>query len=638
MIDSLTPITLIPHGYCIAWQPGLVAALVIGNLLIALAYFTIPLVILRFIRQRKDIDFKYLHWLFAGFIVTCGITHLLHVVELWYPVYYLEAWMDILTAVVSVVASILLWKLLPMLVSLPSSNQLQAANDELKKVSDELRDKETQLRSLGDSLPDSYLYQYTMENDKPKFLYVSSGVERLNGVKVDSVMQDAMLLLGQIEAKQLDAYAAAQAVSQRDMSDFAMDLHLLKADGEWRWLQLKSRPRKKTDGQVVWDGLATDITDRHLLDTEINRQAQAVEQNPIGVLITDAHGTLLYTNPACARITGYDFSAAYAMGRTPREIISDEMTEEEYAAVQARLQAGKTWRGVLRNHHKSGRMYWERMSVSPIYDNDGEVESYLYLREDVTEQRNSEADLKQRSTALERANADLTRFADVSAHHLMEPTRRLTSYAQQLRTQIAALPEVCKDADIRVSLDYIEHDAARLRTMVRDVQLYLAAGTPRAEIKMEDVNEVVSAVRQRLASQISSQRVQLDVGSLPAARLDRPRLTDLFTVLLDNALHHGQSADPNVASLIRITGEREDGLSRFRICDNGGGIPVEYLERVFEIFERLSVANRDMGTGIGLSIARRIVESRHGRIWIENLSEGGRWWYLNCRTGSEYAA
>lgn len=623
MIDSLTPITLIPHGYCVAWQPGLIAALVIGNLLIALAYFTIPLVILRFIRQRKDIDFKHLHWLFAGFIVTCGITHLLHVIELWYPVYYLEAWMDMLTALISVIASVLLWKLLPVLVSLPSSHQLQAANDELKKVSDELRDKETQLLSLGDSLPDSYLYQYTLEGDKPKFLYVSSGVERLNGLKVESVMQDAMLLLGQIEAKQLDAYVAAQAASQRDMTDFAMDLHMLKASGEWRWLQVKSRPRKSSDGQIVWDGLATDITDRHQLDIDINRQAQAVEQNPIGVLLTDAHGALLYMNPACTRITGYDFSAAYAKNRTPREIISDEMTEEEYAVVQARLLAGKTWRGVLRNHHKSGRLYWERMSVSPIYDNEGNVESYLYLIEDVTEQRNSEADLKLRGSALERANADLTRFADVSAHHLMEPTRRLTSYAQQLRLQIAALPEVCKDDEIRVSLDYIEHDAARLRTMVRDVQLYLAAGTPRAEIKMEDVNEVVGALRQRLAPQLSSQRVALDVGTLPEAKLDKPRLTDLFAVLLDNALRHGQPADPNVASLVRITGERGDGLSRFRICDNGNGIPVEYLERVFEIFERLSVANRDVGTGIGLSIARRIVESRHGRIWIENLPEGG---------------
>jgi PAS domain S-box-containing protein len=616
MLENLPPLTLIPHGYCISWQPGLLTALVIGNLLIALAYFTIPLAILRFIQLRKDIDFQNLHWLFAGFIVTCGVTHLLHVVEFWYPVYYLEAVMDLLTAVISVVAAILIWKLLPVLVSLPSSNQLQQANEAL-------RSREEQLRNLGDSLPDNFLYQYTMEEGNPKFLYISSGVERLNGVKPELVMQDAMALLGQIELKQRDDFFTAVLASQRDLSDFSMNLHLLKASGEWRWFQAKARPRKNSDGQVIWDGIATDITDRHLMETEINRLAQAIEQNPTGIVITDTQGTPEYMNAACTRITGYQFGDAIVTKRTQRELISTEMSDAEYGAVQTQLQAGKLWYGTLRSVAKSGRMYWEQMSVSPIYDVEGKVASYLYLRTDITEQKNAEADLISRSSALERANADLTRFADVSAHHLMEPTRRLTSYAQQLRSQILALPEVCHDEEINASLNYIEHDAARLRIMVRDVQLYLAAGMPRGDIKLEDANAIVSALQQRFAPQLESQHVTLDIGTLPAAMLDRPRLTDLFAALLDNALHHGHSAEPNVASVIRITGEREEGLSRFCIADNGAGIPVEYLERVFEIFERLSVANRDVGTGIGLSIARRIIESRHGKIWIENLPEGG---------------
>jgi PAS domain S-box-containing protein len=623
MQDALTPITLIPHGYCISWQPELVAALVIGNVLIALAYFTIPLVILRFIRQRRDIDFQHLHWLFAGFIVTCGITHLLHVIELWYPVYYLEAWMDIATAVVSIIAAFMLWRILPVLLNLPSSKQLIEANHELLKVGAELKERETQLRNLGDSLPDSFLYQYTLEGDKARFLYVSSGVERVNGVKSEQVMQDAMLLLGQIEPKQLDEYAAAQSTSFLSLSDFAMELHMRKPDGEWRWIEVKSRPSKRGDGQVVWDGIATDVTDRHLFQTEINRLAQAVEQNPTGVVITDVDGTLEYMNAACTSISGYQFSEAYAKQRTPREIISTEMSEAEDGAVQAQLLSGKTWSGVLRNRRRDGKQYWEQITVSPIYDNEGKVASYLYLRRDVSEQRNTEADLKLRSAALERASADLTRFADVSAHHLMEPARRLTSYAQQLRSRIANQSGVGIDDELRVSLDYIEQDAGRLRTMVRDIQLYLAAGTPRGNIVMEDANAVVEAVRQRMAARIAEFGVSLDVAELPQAMLDRPRLMDLFTVLLDNALRHGQSVDPSVVTCIRVSGEREEGFSRFRICDNGNGIPVEYLERVFEIFERLSVKTGEGGTGIGLSIARRIIESRHGKIWIENLPEGG---------------
>lgn len=628
---------LLPHGYCVSWQPGLIAALVIGNVLIALAYFTIPLVILKFIRQRADIDFRYLHWLFAGFIVTCGVTHLLHVVELWYPVYYLEAVTDVLTAVVSVVAAVMLWKLLPVAVALPSSNQLREVNEGLMKAEAELREKEAQLRSLGDSLPDSYLYQYTLEGDRPKFLHLSSGVERLNGIKAELVMQDAMLLLGQIEPSQVEPYAVAQAASQRDMSDFSMELHMRRADGDWRWIQVKSRPRQKDDGQVIWDGIASDITDRHLFEVEINRLAQAIEQNPTGILISDTLGTLEYMNAACTRISGYQFVEAYARGRSPREIISTEMSEAQYAVVQAQLQAGRTWSGVLRNRHKTGKMYWEQITVSPIYNIDGKVASYLYLRVDVTEQKNAETDLKLRSAALERANADLIRFADVSAHHLMEPTRRLTSYAQQLRAQIAALPNAGNDSDIRASLDFIEHDAARLRTLVRDVQLYLAAGTPRGEVRMEDCNAVLDTLRQRLEPQLRAQQTTLEIGALPMALLDRPRLTDLFTVLLENALRHGQPTDPSVAAMIRISGEHQAGVSRFRICDNGGGVPVEYLERIFEIFERLNVTNRGGGTGIGLSIARRIVESRHGRIWIENLPEGGAMVVFELPDGEDHA-
>ncbi len=623
MPDALTPITLIPHGYCISWQPELVAAFVIGNLLIALAYFTIPLVILRFIRQRRDIDFQHLHWLFAGFIITCGITHLLHVVELWYPVYYLEAWMDIATALVSIIAAFMLWRILPVLVSLPSSKQLIEANQELLKIGAELRDRETQLRSLGDSLPDSFLYQYTLEGDIPKFLYISSGVERINAVKAESVMLDAMLLLAQIDSRQLDEYAAGQALSLRESSDFDMALHMRRPDGEWRWLQVRSRPRKKDSGQVIWDGIATDITDRHLFETEINRLAQAVEQNPAGVLITDVNGSLEYMNAACTRISGYSFAEAYAKNRTPRELISSEMSDADYGAVQTQLQAGRTWNGILRNRRKDGSLYWEQVSVSPLFDNEGKVASYLYLRLDVTEQKNAENELRLRSTALERASADLTRFADVSAHHLMEPTRRLTSYAQQLRARVDHLPDAMRDEELRTSLNYIEQDAARLRGMVRDVQLYLAAGTPRAELRMEDANAVLEALRPRLSAQLQAGKVELEVGILPEVMLDRPRLTDMFAALLDNALRHGAPPDPDVTARIRISGEHEEGLSRFRIRDNGRGIPPEYLERVFEIFERLNVTGSDGGTGIGLSIARRIVESRHGRIWIENDPDGG---------------
>lgn len=252
---------------------------------------------------------------------------------------------------------------------------------------------------------------------------------------------------------------------------------------------------------------------------------------------------------------------------------------------------------------------------------------FVQVRGRLAEQQLAEAGQQRKNALIARANADLSRFAEVSAHHLMEPTRRLTSYAQRLRARLADSPVLRDDEEARISLDTLEHDADHLRSLVRDIQLYLAAGEPRGEIRAEDANAALIAVEHRLSPGIEAHGVKLDVGPLPPANLDRPRLMDLFAVLLENALVHGHPLDPAMTPKIRIYGERDGALSRYHVADNGPGIPAEYQERVFEIFERLGtggdLGKDNLGTGIGLSIARRIIESRHGRIWLENLPQGG---------------
>jgi signal transduction histidine kinase len=185
-----------------------------------------------------------------------------------------------------------------------------------------------------------------------------------------------------------------------------------------------------------------------------------------------------------------------------------------------------------------------------------------------------------------------------------------------------AISDLRRDEEVRNSLDYIERDAARLRNLVRDVQLYLAASEPRGEVRREEADAVAEALAQRLAERIREQGATMERTPLPPAVLDKPRLNDLFAVLLDNALIHGRPLDPAQSLHVRIAGERGEGFSRYRVTDNGPGIPAEYRERVFEIFERMATVGEG-GSGIGLSIARRIVESRHGRIWIEQGERGG---------------
>lgn len=156
---------------------------------------------------------------------------------------------------------------------------------------DALRESEERLRRIGDNLPDSFIYQYTHDADgTPRFLYVSAGVERLNGVTPDEVLSDAWTLHRQIGPEQLSALMEAEQLSARELATFAMDVRMRRPDGEWRWMQIRSTPRRASDGRVVWDGVQTDITGRKEHEREVNR-------------LNRLYGALSQVNQAIARIT-----------------------------------------------------------------------------------------------------------------------------------------------------------------------------------------------------------------------------------------------------------------------------------------------------------------------------------------------
>ncbi|CAM3291038.1 GGDEF domain-containing protein [Sphingomonas antarctica] len=119
-----------PHGYCLLWDPAIIWTHVVSDALIGLSYFSIPIVIARFLTQRRDVKFSWIIWMFAAFIMACGATHFMSILVLWVPAYGIEGLLKLVTAMVSVVTALALWPLLPKAVALPSPTQLQQANGE----------------------------------------------------------------------------------------------------------------------------------------------------------------------------------------------------------------------------------------------------------------------------------------------------------------------------------------------------------------------------------------------------------------------------------------------------------------------------------------------------------------------------
>jgi PAS domain S-box-containing protein len=134
---------------------------------------------------------------------------------------------------------------------------------ERKRAEEALRASEERLRLLGDNLPNSVVYQTTDDPDgKPRFLYMSAGIERANGVKAEDVLKDSGVLFRQLLPGEAEAFLEAKRASARNLSVFEREIQMRLPDGQLRWKHLVARPRRLPDGRVIWDGVQSDITER----------------------------------------------------------------------------------------------------------------------------------------------------------------------------------------------------------------------------------------------------------------------------------------------------------------------------------------------------------------------------------------
>ena len=122
-----------PHGYCFLWLPELVWLHVIANVLIAVAYFSIPVALWRFASKRPDIPFNGIFFLFAAFITLSGLTHIFNILVLWWPAYGLEGLVMLATGIVSIAAAAFVWRILPTALTLPSLAELSTLNETLSR-------------------------------------------------------------------------------------------------------------------------------------------------------------------------------------------------------------------------------------------------------------------------------------------------------------------------------------------------------------------------------------------------------------------------------------------------------------------------------------------------------------------------
>lgn len=157
-----------PHGHCYLWTPELLWSYVISDAAIGLAYYSIPLALVILVRKRRDLRFNWIFLMFSAFIFACGTTHFIAIWTIWHPAYWLDASARIVTAFISVLTAVMLWKIMPQVLRVPSVLQMRAAIDQLEHEIQERRKAEEALRQSQATLRELAAYQERVREDERK--------------------------------------------------------------------------------------------------------------------------------------------------------------------------------------------------------------------------------------------------------------------------------------------------------------------------------------------------------------------------------------------------------------------------------------------------------------------------------------
>jgi signal transduction histidine kinase len=160
-----------PHGMCYDWNPTVIYLHVISDAIIALAYYSIPLTLLYFVNKRKDLAFDWMFLCFAGFIVLCGTTHLMEILNIWHPTYWLSGLIKAATAAISIVTAILLVRLVPKAIALPSPSQLRQSNEALQREIQDRKRISEKISALNEELLTQTGRLETANNELETFAY-----------------------------------------------------------------------------------------------------------------------------------------------------------------------------------------------------------------------------------------------------------------------------------------------------------------------------------------------------------------------------------------------------------------------------------------------------------------------------------
>ena len=252
------------------------------------------------------------------------------------------------------------------------------------------------------------------------------------------------------------------------------------------------------------------------------------------------------------------------------------------------------------------------------------------LEREIAKNIRNEQLIADRTLELKRCNAEFEQFAYIASHDLQEPLRMVASYTELLVQRYRGQFDERGDKYVQ----YASDGAQRMQRLVEALLAFSRVGTRGRLPELTDLTVVARTATKNLSHAMAKSGAQVEIGALPTVMADGVQIGQVFQNLIDNAIKFRGDNHPH----IRIAAEPADNHWTIRVADNGIGIETKYSERVFLLFQRLHDRETYEGSGMGLTICRKIVERHGGRIWYESTPTKGTTFFFTLPAAQQKAA
>lgn len=401
----------------------------------------------------------------------------------------------------------------------------------------------------------------------------------------------------------------------------------VKGNGERIWVMTNAVPIVDEKGILTgYRGADSDITERIQRESLLNKLTQAVEQSPVSIVITSIDGTIEYGNPKSCQTTGYSLDEL--SGQNPRILKSAFKPSSAYSELWETITAGKVWQGEFLNKRKNGELYWEAASISPIFDNKGNIINFLAVKEDITPIKKLISELQDAKDRAESSDLLKSAFIKNISHEIRTPLNGIVGMSEQLLQ--TSLPPPLKEQ----LQSLIKDSSARL---INTVDSYLdismiVSGNVVVQVQPFSLGQLLNDIKTVIHPACISRNLvlRLQLPAEPENRMvksDSELLTKILMHLLGNAIKFTETGT------ITFGYETNGDLLALFVKDSGIGIEKSFLPHIFETFTQADVSDTRAyeGSGLGLAIAYRLARLLSGEIRAESEKLVGSTFYLTFR-------